>query len=300
MLGKTLLIVNPAARHGVTRELIPVITSLLQGQLEYDLVITDRPGHATETAAGARGYGTAAAVGGDGTVNEVLNGLMRIPREDRPALALLPTGSGNDYRRTLGISTELATAVRQLIGGVRATRDVGLVNETYFANSVAVGLDARVTAKAIELKATTGWSGIALYLRALMSVMLRSYHSHQLRVSFDGGPTVERDVLLIAATNGPTYGGGFRITPHARADDGVLDTCVIDRVSLPGALARFPFVVAGRHGWMRPVTLERHSSLLIVSSVPVESQIDGEVTLASTYQISVLPDALDVIVPGTW
>ncbi|HET6498311.1 MAG TPA: diacylglycerol kinase family protein [Coriobacteriia bacterium] len=298
MLGKTLLVVNPAARHGVTRELLPVIRSLLDRQLDYDLVVTDRPGHAIEAAATAHGYHAVVAVGGDGTVNEVLNGLMRIAREDRPALALLPTGSGNDYRRTLGISTELAASVRQLIGGVRESRDVGLVNETYFANSVAIGLDARVTAKAIELKATTGWSGLALYLRALLSILLRSYHSHQLRVSLDGGPAVDRDVLAVVATNGPTYGGGFWITPDARPDDGVLDTCVIDRVSLPGALVRLPFVVVGRHGWMRPVTLERHTSLRIESQLPVESQIDGEVTLASTYDISILPGGLDVIVPG--
>ena len=298
--GKTLVIVNPAARHGVTRDLVPVVTGLLDGQVDYDLLVTDYPGHGRAAARDARDYETVVAVGGDGTVHEVLNGLMQLPRDERPALALLPTGSGNDYRRTLGISPNLSTAARQFVGGVRASVDVGLVNGIYFANSVAVGLDARVTAKAAELKTTTGWSGILLYLRALMIVLFRQFHSHPVRLSIDGAAPVDRDLLLVAATNGPTYGGGFKITPHACNDDGLLDICIIDKVSLPGALMRLPFVVVGHHGWMRPATLERHTSVRIESPVPVEGQIDGEIVLASTYEISVIPDALDVIVPGRW
>jgi len=300
VLGKTLLIVNPAARHGVTAELVPFVTGLLDGQVDYDLAVTERPGHAVEVAAAASDYRTVVAVGGDGTVFEVLNGLMRLAPTDRPALALLPTGSGNDYRRTLGISADLATAARQLIGGSRRSIDVGVVNGQYFANSVAVGLDARVTAKAVELKARTGWSGMMLYMRALFVVLFRQFHAHPVTLSIDGSPPTRRDLLLVAATNGPTYGGGFKITPAARPDDGLLDICVIERVTLPGALLRLPFVVVGHHGWMRPVTLERHRSVVIDSDVPIEGQVDGEVTLASRYEISVLPDALEVIVPGRW
>lgn len=300
MLGKTLVIVNPAARHGVTGDLIPLVTNLLGNQVDHDLLVTEYPGHATEAARDAEGYQTIVAVGGDGTVYEVLNGIMSRPQADRPALGLLPTGSGNDYRRTLGISTDLATAARQLLGGKRASMDVGLVNGVYFANSVAVGLDARVTAKAVELKTTTGWSGLPLYLRALLNILLRDYRTHKITLSIDGASATERDVLIVAATNGPTYGGGFKITPDSRSDDGKLDVCIIDRLSLPGALVRLPFLIFGHHGWMRAVTIQRHESLRIESPVPIEGQMDGEVMLASTYEISILPSALDVIVPETW
>lgn len=300
VLGKTLVIVNPAARHGVAADLIPVITGLLDGHIEYVLSVTDGPGHAADLAAGSDGFDTVVAVGGDGTVHEVLNGLMRMPAEDRPSLGVLPTGSGNDYCRTLGVSFNLTTATRQLIGGRVATVDLGLVNGIYFANSVAVGLDARVTAKAVELKRTTGWSGILLYLRALINVLFRQFYTHRVQLGVDGRPAEERELLCVAATNGPTYGGGFRITPGAVRDDGLLDVCVIGKLGLPGALVRLPFVVAGRHGWMRPVTLERHRSVLIESDVPIEGQIDGEVTLASRYDISVMPAALEVVVPERW
>lgn len=300
MLGRTLVIVNPAARHGITRDLIPVVSGLLDGQIDHDLVVTKDPGHATVLARNANGYDTVVAVGGDGTVHEVLNGIMQRPAEGRPALTLLPTGTGNDYRRTLGISSNLTAAARQIIGGARTSVDIGVVNGVYFANSVAVGLDARVTAKAVELKSTTGWSGIMLYMRALFIVLFRQFYTHHVTLSIDDGPPEERELLLVAATNGPTYGGGFKITPHARDDDGLLDTCIIWKVSLLGALLRLPFVVVGHHGWMRPVTLGLHRSIRVDSEVPIEGQIDGEVILASTYEISVLPGALEVIVPGRW
>ncbi len=298
MLGKTLVIVNPAARHGVTGTLVPLISGLLDGHADYQLVITERPGHAIEIARGAVGFDTVIAVGGDGTIHEVLNGVMLIPSELRPAITLLPTGSGNDYRRTLGISNNLSTAARQIISGTRKRVDVGVVNDMYFANSVAIGLDARVTAKAAELKTTTGWSGIMLYLRALLIVLFREFYSHPMRLALDGSAASEHDLLLVAVTNGPTYGGGFRITPGAIGDDGDLDVCIIDRIGLVGALLRLPFVVFGCHSWMAPVTLERHRYVRIESDTPIEGQIDGEVTLARVYDISIIPHAVEAVVPG--
>ncbi len=296
--GRTLVVVNPTARHGVTQSLVPLVTSLLDGNLDYDMVLTEHPGHAVDLAASADRYDTVIAVGGDGTVHEVLNGIMRLPTHQRPAFTLLPTGSGNDYRRTLGISTDLATAVRQILAGTRTRMDVGVINGTYFANSIAIGLDARVTARAAEIKTSTGWSGIPLYLRALMYVLFRMFYSHPVTIAFDGAPSENRDLLLVAVTNGPTYGGGFRITPDARPDDGFLDVCTIERVSLPGALWRLPFVIVGKHTWMKPVSMERHVSIKLTSENPIEGQVDGEVMLARTYDIRIEPLGIEVIVPA--
>ena len=117
-----LLIVNPAARHGETKALVPVIEQLL-GSVPHDTVMTEHTGHAADLASAAQGYEVVVAVGGDGTVHEVLNGLMRHPAETRPVLGLLPTGSGNDTRRTLGVSTDLAQAAIEAAFGCR------LINE---------------------------------------------------------------------------------------------------------------------------------------------------------------------------
>jgi len=295
--GRTLVIANPAARHGETERLIPVIGQLL-ANLPHDMQITEGMGHATELAAAAQGYDVVVAAGGDGTVHEVLNGLMRHPQNARPALGLLPTGSGNDTRRTLGVSTDLSQATLELATGERRRFDVGVCNGIYFNNSFAAGLDAKVTAKAVEYKVTKSRSGLWLYLSALLNVLFTDLQSFDLRVRFDDD-TQNQDIqtLIVAVTIGPTYGGGFLITPDALPDDGLFDVCMIDPLGLPEALVRLPFVIAGKHTRMAPVHMSRHTSLVIDCDQRVPAQIDGEVLLESHYEIEILPGAIECIVP---
>ncbi len=295
--GRMLLIVNPAARHGETGRLLPAIEKLLQ-YVEHDTVVTTHMGHAADIAEAAEGYETVVAVGGDGTVHEVLNGLMKRPASDRPRLGLLPTGSGNDTRRTLGIPEDLAGAALALAAGHSRRFDVGVCNGIYFNNSFAAGLDARVTAKAVEYKVTTKRSGLWLYLTALMHVLFHELYPHEVRVSWDGHPPERRSVLIVAATIGPTYGGGFYITPEALADDGLLEVCVIDPLSLPQALLRLPFVILGKHTRMRVVEMSRRGTIVIESDDPMPAQIDGEVHLARRFDVSILPAAIECVVPA--
>ncbi len=293
---RTLLIANPAAKHGETSKLVPVIERLLV-DLPHELVITERPGHATELAAAASGYDLVVACGGDGTVHEVLNGLMSITEESRPALGVLPTGSGNDTRRTLGVSTDLTKAALELVTGERKRFDVGRCNGVYFNNSFAAGLDAKVTAKAVEYKVTTKRSGLWLYLTALLHVLFNDLNSFKMNIAFDDQPRALHDTLIIAITQGPTYGGGFFITPDALPDDGLFDVCMIDPFSLPEALYRLPFLIVGRHTRMKPVHMSRHTRISIECDVPIPAQIDGEVLLQDHYEIEMLPAAIECVVP---
>ena len=293
---RTLLIINPAAKHGETAALVPVIEQLLVN-VPHDSVLTERTGHASAIARDAREYDVVVAAGGDGTVHEVLNGLMAHPTDSRPALGLLPTGSGNDTRRTLGISTDLAAAALELATGERRRFDVGCCNGIYFNNSFAAGLDAKVTAKAVEYKVTKNRDGLWLYLTALLHVLFNDLGSFGMTIAFDGGPPARYDTLIIAMTNGATYGGGFKITPDAVPDDGLFETCMIDPLSLPAALVRLPFVVTGKHTRMKPVHMSRHSSAVIECDSPIPAQIDGEVLLEQRYEIDMLPEAIECIVP---
>lgn len=292
-----LLIVNPAARHGETKTMLPAIERLLEGILPHETVLTAGPGDARELAAAAAGRSLVVAVGGDGTVHEVLNGIMRIPEPARPALGIVPTGSGNDTRRTYGIPSEIPQAVLALAAGERRRFDVGVCNGLYFNNSFAAGLDAKVTAKAVEYKVTTRRDGLWLYLTALLHVLFHDLEGFTARVSFDDGPPQRLETLIIAITIGQTYGGGFRITPDAIPDDGLFDVCTIDPLSLPGALARLPFVVLGKHTRMRPVHMLRCRTVVIEADRPVPAQIDGEVLLEQRYEVSLLPEAVTCIVP---
>jgi diacylglycerol kinase family enzyme len=164
---KMLLIVNPAARHGKTEHIIPALRRMFQGLERLDILLSSGPRHAQDIAARASGYDTIVAVGGDGTVHEVANGILSNPARPLPTFGVIPTGSGNDYARTLGMSDDLAVAVGQIMTSASRPLDFGLCNHVWFAESMSIGLDARVTAKANLLKGSSRLTGLPLYLRAL-------------------------------------------------------------------------------------------------------------------------------------
>jgi YegS/Rv2252/BmrU family lipid kinase len=263
-----------------------------------EIELSAGPRHACDLARTAVGFDSIIAVGGDGTAHEVLNGVMAHDADARPAFGIVPTGSGNDYAHTLGMSTRLFEALNQIATGDRKVVDLGQCNGTWFGESVSVGLDARVTVKAAELKVTTGLSGLSLYMRALIYVLNNQYHAHKVVVQYDDDAPFETDMLIAAVTNGPTYGGGFKITPDSVLDDGLFDVCRIDAMAKSQAFLRLPFVVLGKHTRMKPVHMSRASRLTIVSDTPVEGQIDGEVMLESAYDIRIVPAAMTVIVPA--
>ncbi|NTW28045.1 MAG: diacylglycerol kinase family lipid kinase [Coriobacteriia bacterium] len=297
-LGKMLFIVNPAAKHGETAKLLPALRHHLQGVAGFDIQVSAGPRHAHDIAAHAVGYDVVIAVGGDGTVHEVVNGVMAHPAVSRPAFGVVPTGSGNDYARTLGMSNDLPTALRQIATGNQRYLDLGLCNGTWFAESISIGLDARVTVKAVELKTTTKVTGLALYMRALIYVLNNQYHAHKVTVRYDEDLAFKTEMLIIAVTNGPTYGGGFVVTPDAVPYDGLFDVCRIDGMPKAQAYARLPFIVLGKHTKMKPIHMSHARKIRVVSDTPVEGQLDGEVFLASEYDIRIEPGALSVIMPA--
>jgi diacylglycerol kinase (ATP) len=265
------------------------------GLIEIDLAVTDAPWHAEALArqAVAQGRPLVVAAGGDGTAHEVANGILA--QGGDAALGVLPLGSGNDYARTLGMSTDLGEAAREIARGRTKQVDVGTCNGKYFTNSVGIGFDGRVTHRATEMKQTGSLSGLPLYFAALMDVLAHDFHGYRVRLSVDGGPEEERPFLMMAVTNGFTYGGGFRITPQAVNGDGLFDYCLIDDLPLADALWRIPFIVAGRHNWMSKVTAGRATRLRVVAGEDLFAQIDGEPFRASTFDLLMLPRVLKAV-----
>jgi len=294
--GRLLVILNPAARKGTAAELAPAIRELL-AVIPHDTVTTTHPGHAVDLAASASAYTAVIAAGGDGTAHEVVNGLMRHAPENRPAFGIIPVGTGNDTRRMLGIPQDIARAALIVAAGARRPMDVGTCNGTYFSNSFSVGFDAQVNARAVERKVTSGQRGMLLYLTSLLHVLFRELRPARVSLSVDGLAAEQRDVLSIAATIGPTYGGGFRISPAAVPDDGLLDVCVIDPITVAQALPRLPFVIVGKHACLKPVHMSLHQSLIIESETTLTAQTDGELIFGTRFEIGIVPRALDCIVP---
>jgi diacylglycerol kinase family enzyme len=221
---------------------------------------------------------------------------MAMPEAGRPALAVLPAGSGDDYARMLRVSDSVRGSLEAVDHGRTRSLDVGLCNGIWFMNSLSIGLDARVTARVSELQKTSSQTGLPLYLRGLFGTLLRDYRVHDVTLALDGGAAAPRTVMLVAVGIGPTYGGGFRIVPEAVPDDGLFDVLTIDGIGLPETLWRLPFVVTGHHLRMRPVHLERARRVVVESPTPLLGQLDGEVLEARRYDVTIAPGALRVIV----
>ncbi|NTU89980.1 MAG: diacylglycerol kinase family lipid kinase, partial [Actinobacteria bacterium] len=210
-LGRTLFIVNPYAKSGRGRLAIPSIERTARGVLDFEIAVTQNENHAFELARTVREFDTIVSVGGDGNAHYVANGILAREITERPAFSVLPIGSGNDYARTLGISTDLHKALASLLDGKRCLIDIGRCNDDYFLESASFGIDAEIAKKTIELRKTSSSSGILLYLRAGFDVIGKRFESLRAQCSYDDGPSIEQESLIFSATIGSTYGGGFII-----------------------------------------------------------------------------------------
>lgn len=289
--------VNPTAGRGRAGRLAPRARQALDRTFGSVAVIeTTAPGTAVEQVRQAveAGAERVVALGGDGTLHECANGLLRAQVAERPPIAILPAGTGNDYAkmaRTLGAPIE--DAVRRLAHGRVRRFDVGQAWGEYFINSVGIGFDAEVA------RVVSGWkrlTGLPAYLAAVFEV-LSDFPRMVLDVETDGGNFTD-NLLLLEVAIGPCVGGGFRLTPDAAPDDGWLDLCAIRHRSMPAILVRLPLVMLGRHTGLRDVRMLRATRVAVTSqNGPLHAQFDGELRQVSgTMEIQLEPGALPVLV----
>ncbi len=165
----------------------------------------------------------ACLVGGDGVVHETLAGLMRIPREKRPAFALIPCGNGNDYARTLGMSLVMEEALT-LSSAQRISADVGVCNGEYFAETLSFGLDAAIALGTYERRRRTGREGTRLFVEEGANQLVFHRDAYDFTIA-DGGASKQAFDAPVCRAIGFTYGGGFRV-PERRCDRRQVDCCV--------------------------------------------------------------------------
>ncbi len=301
MLGeKVLLIANPASRHGEGAVAAVRAERLLRETVGARLAVmlTSHQGHAADIAESAAGLDAVVALGGDGLIHEVLNGLMAIPAALRPPLGVIPAGSGNDYAGALGMAATLTDIVHQLDNAPHRTSDVGCCNGEYFMETLSFGLDAAIALDTIERRERTGAAGFSLYVQSGIDQLLHNLKPRRMEAVFDGKERRE-DIILCAVQNGPTYGGGFRICPDALFDDGLLDVCIAH--APVGALkAGWVFLRAksGHHRHFKEIETFRAREISLRFDEPLPVQIDGEPLFETEYKISVEPGALRVIAPN--
>jgi diacylglycerol kinase (ATP) len=286
------LIVNPAAGRGRALRLVPRVLDLFKDRgLAFDLEQTSGPNDAARIARRSLpDYDVIVAVGGDGTVSEVMPGMLFSLRP----LGIIPAGSGNDFIKSLNIPGSLEKAVDVIIRERTKTIDAGRINGRYFANAVGLGFDAAVNEASYGIDHSK--RGLLLYLCALVKTLGR-YEPVPMTVSMNGG-TTDRDVFLLTVGNGTTVGGGFRLTPHAKLDDHLLDVTMVRPIGLLPLLWHLPKVFLGTIDRVTKYAVtERTSRLIVESSRPVPVHVDGEIYAGegTRFEIEVVPKALTVI-----
>lgn len=301
-LGHTLVIANPASQSGAgaegaefVRRTLAAYESATNG---FDVRLTTGPKAATDMAAAATSFDTVLALGGDGVIHEVVNGLMKMDSSVRPRLGIIPLGSGNDYARTLGmVSNAPDKSLAQILQGVPRRIDLGLVNGTYFDETLSFGVDAAIAIDTMERRLATGAHGTRLFAASGVDVIRREMRRWPFRATIDGEP-FEGSSIIFAIQVGPTYGGGFRICPDAVADDGLLNICYSEgspsTIEALGILARARVAL---HTSSRYLNFRTASSIVIDFEGEPPCQTDGERCEGSHFEISCAHRAIEVIHP---
>lgn len=288
-----LVLLNPAANRGKMRRYRELAREwAAREQAEY--LETGRAGEATELATVAAREGRPLVIiGGDGSVHEVVEGLLASGR--RVPLGIVAAGSGNDFaRNTLKLPRDPVKAFERAFHGTPVEVDAGQVNGHYFANAFSIGLDADVAVAAQNLKKWPLMSGGVLYYTSTLKQLLFGYQRcPHLSFQFDQGEWQEMGhYVLLAVSNGPTYGSGFRINPTADHTDGLLNICVIDYMPLLRALRLLPIMKRGEHAGIPEVHFFQAKTVHVVSQFPANMQMDGETLCAQSYEAEILPGAL--------
>ena len=295
------IIVNPTAGAGKTRKKWPQIMSLLKSiglRFEHDL--TEAPGHAIELAKSAveKGYEMVVSVGGDGTINEVVNGLYDSGNIKDAMLGIISTGTGGDYVRTFGMSRSYEEACQCLVSPGKHAVDIGVVEyanngesvKRLFVNFAGLGFDAEITRRTRQNFKALG--SMPSYLMGLLTTLL-CYRNKEISIIIDG-EVVERRVCTVLMNNGKYGGGGMLTAPDADVADGFLDVLTIGDLSKSDLLWSLPRIYKGTHLTHPKVTMKRAREVEIRSVWPIPLQADGELLGEVPARFSILPSALNI------
>lgn len=288
------LVVNLIAGLGLCKRLFPGVREELDRRgISYDLHYTNEPQEAIDVARMGvdAGFTHIVAMGGDGTINEVANGLG----DGAATLAVIPAGKGNDFARMMGIPTDPSHAIDVLEAGVVRSVDLGMVNgNRRFVNGLGIGIDAQVARDVLQSKRM---SGPPAYLGAAIRQVFR-FKAFSALLETDEWSEQSR-WLSVGVANGKYCGGGFKLAPKAEVSDGRLDLAAIGDFPRIERLMRLAQARNGKHLGLRQVRYEQSRKIAISSDEKLVAHMDGEPYRLPTDRLTIeaLPEALSVLVP---
>lgn len=299
MASNTKVILNPYAnRWKASQQEAAICAALDMAGVDFDLEISSGPGHCEQIAAEATdaGYSGIAAAGGDGTLGEVVNGILRhaAPDTTLPTLAVIPIGTANDFAANLGLRPSLEAAVNRIRYGKTCSVDICSLNGRYFINNAGLGLEPEITAIQQRMK---GVSGIVRYLLATF-MGIAANPQWKMSLEWDTG-AYDGPATLISIGNGARTGGLFYTVPAAQPADGLL-TFICGNIPTRSKILRaFPMILRAGKGNIseHPAVLQHHCTWLKISTTPATyAHADGELfsEKLSAIELTILPNRLKV------
>ncbi len=303
-----MVIANPKAGGGKMLSDWPVISNKLIGAgISYDVAFTTHRYHSIELTINSirNGYVNIISIGGDGTMNEIVNGIFTQKYKDpcEITLAIIPGGSGNDLIKSFGITKDYDSSIKAIAEGKRSVQDIvrfhiseSKVQKTRFmANIAGVGFDAMVSLYCNILK-ENGVRGDNVYLRGGARALF-NHKAKQYKIIVDGATFFEGKVFSVAFGNGKYSGGGMIQTPNAVINDGLVDLTVIKKCSIFVILKEFKKLFSGDILSIKKYVIStRGRRIDIVSDVEDMVEVDGEIVGTTPLYLEVLPKSLSVIV----
>lgn len=298
------IILNPISGRGNGLASIPTIKQILDGhQTDYSLIQTKYPGHAIELAVQACENGdTVVAAGGDGTSNEVINGLMKVKNSTgkTQVMGVIPVGRGNDFAFSMGIPTQVDEACHFLVNTAPRKVDLGIAfgdnfpDGRYFGNGVGIGFDAVVGFEAAKMKRLKGFTS---YIVAALKTIFIYYKTPRLKVVMDQD-TITLSALMVSIMNGIRMGGGFFMAPKGDPHDTQFDLCCVSQVS---KLKTFPLITRFMKGSQEghPAVRFYQSKKVVITALQgsIPAHADGETICTNGKEVVVelVPQALDLV-----
>jgi len=311
-----LVIYNPIAGRGRVKKYWPEVQQgLIDSGIEFDVAATSEPLEAVTLAEKAvTKYSTIIAVGGDGTVHEVVNGLLRASNEGETiALGVVPLGNGDDFAKMIPPQTSIGgkvfdwrVAIEKITKGQTKLFDIGRMsgdqlsseqtnNPQYFMNGMDIGFGAQAALN--FTKVPSFLTGMAAYLASIMKTLI-DYRIPKVSIQIDDQPAFEQSTTMTAITNGRCFGSGFWVCPDAQVDDGLLDVMVTQSVGRLKILSLIPKIMKGTHVNEPILKNYRARRIVIKSEQSLVVEADGEIPFTQTQhlEVQILDKKLRVIV----
>lgn len=288
------IIANPSAGRGRAQRVIEKIAGVIrERRLDCELITTTGPKHAIELASKAsQNHEIIAALGGDGTINEVITGMW----DTKSKLAIIPGGTGNDYARGLGLPREPVAALDVILTGKTTKMDIVRETDRIFGVVSTIGFPSTVLIN-VNAHRDSWIKGSPVFLAAVVQT-IRDLQSYRAQITIDE-MEIDTDVVGVVLMNMPWGGGGLKFAPAARYDDSMISVVIIKSIGRWGLMRALPSVYFGKHVNHPRVEILQGKKVRIETEVPLAKSFDGDLEGVTPYEAEIHPQATSVIVSSS-